>query len=727
MENYHLNKEFGEESVFLLRQWEKIEKKMVDFRNHIRFSLRCLKRDVIPVSIRLKTNIKTIRGLEIIRKTERKLLNEHIRSINNSLELYMYERGSIVQQLEERLGHSNLLEECQDFINRVIECRHQRVMTRQKRKFELLCQQKTGGHSNKEDYVDGAQTSDTNSSYSKWVINLSDTPLTKAQTRLLAHGPKFAIIPRHPPKEEYVASIEYACQKLNEGKAEELRVEIKNILKKNHPNKSNITKEEFRAIKELKQDEERIILTADKGVALVVLNKKDYIEKAEHLLSQLTYRKIQENPTSKQKAKLIRILKKIKTEGGISKEKYKKMYPMGAGSPKFYGLPKIHKKETPLRPIVSSTGTVSYNAAKELANILKPLVGWTPHHLKNTKDFIEQIKDVKLLPDETIISYDIKALFTSVPIQPVINIIKSKLENDKDLKLRTSMSIHHITSLLEYCLKGTYFVFRGQYYEQLEGAAMGSPLSPIIANLYMEEFEAKALNTAPNPPTLWKRFVDDTFVVIKKCHQEEFFHHIDSIEDSIQFTAEDTKADGTLPFLDVLIIPQPDGSITTAVYRKPTNTNQYLQWDSHHEISAKYSVISTLFHRAKEVCSTKQQLEDEQDHIKQALSACKYPKWAMNRVEKKRRVQRQSRNKNQGLRGNTNPTKRRTQITVPYIKGLGENVKNICKRYGVQVFFKGGKTIKDLLMAPKDRDLITQKVASFTGTSVIGWSVRMSI
>ena len=644
---------------------------MADFQNHRRFSLRCLKRDVIPVSIRLKTNIKTIRGLEIIRKTERKLLNECIRSINNSLELYMYERCSIVQQLEERLGHSNLLEECQEFINRVIECRHQRVMTRQKRKIELLCQCKTGGHSNKEDHVDGAQTYDTNSSYSKWVINLSDTPLTKAQTRLLAHGPKFAIIPRHPPKEEYVASIEYACQKLNEGKAEELRVEIKNILEKNQPNKSNITKEEFQAIKELKQDEKRIILTADKGVALVVLNKKDYIERAEHLLNQPTYRKIQEDPTSKQKSKLIRILKKIKVEGGISEEKYKKMYPMGAGSPKFYGLPKIHKKETPLRPIVSSIGTVSYNTSKELANILKPLVGWTPHHLKNTKDFIEQIKDVKLLPDETIISYDIKALFTSVPIQPVINIIKSKLENDKDLKLRTSMSIHHIISLLEFCLKSTYFIFRGQYYEQLEGAAMGSPLSPIIANLYMEEFETKALNTAPNPPTLWKRFVDDTFVVIKKCHQEEFFHHINSIEDSIQFTAEATQADGTLPFLDVLVIPQPDGSISTAVYRKPTHTNQYLQWDSHHEISAKYSVISTLFHRAKEVCSTKQQLDDEQDHIKQALSACKYPKWALNRVEKKTRVQRQSRNKNQGLRSNTNPTKRRTQITVPYIKGLG--------------------------------------------------------
>ena len=233
------------------------------------------------------------------------------------------------------------------------------------------------------------------------------------------------------------------------------------------------------------------------------------------------------------------------------------------GCPKFYGLPKLHKHDIPLRPIVSSTGTVSYNTSKELANILKPLVGWISHHLKNTKDFIDQIKDVRLLPDETIISYDIKALFTSVPIKPVIDIIKTKLENDNNLKSRTSMSIDHIISLLEYCLNSAHFVFQGQHYEQQEGAAMGSPLSPIIANLYMENFETKALNTAPNPPTLWKRYVDDTFVVIKKCHQEEFFHHINSIEESIQFTAEDTHADGTLPFLDVLVIPQPDGSLAT--------------------------------------------------------------------------------------------------------------------------------------------------------------------
>ena len=83
--------------------WEK----MADFRNHRRFSLKCLSYDVIPVSIRLKTNVRTAKGLEIIKKTERKLLNKHIRSINNTIELYMYDRDSLVLQLEEKLDNNN--------------------------------------------------------------------------------------------------------------------------------------------------------------------------------------------------------------------------------------------------------------------------------------------------------------------------------------------------------------------------------------------------------------------------------------------------------------------------------------------------------------------------------------------------------------------------------------------------------------------------------------------
>ena len=157
----------------------------------------------------------------------------------------------------------------------------------------------------------------------------------------------------------------------------------------------NISREEYKALKELKSDNNRLILTADKGVALIVINKADYFKKAEELLNKETYKKIPDNPTVRQKNKLINILRNIKIEGRLSEEVYRRLYPTGAGSPKFYGLPKIHKPGIPLRPIISSIGTVTYNTAKELAKILKPLVGLSTHHVHNTKDFVEQLKDVR--------------------------------------------------------------------------------------------------------------------------------------------------------------------------------------------------------------------------------------------------------------------------------------------------------------------------------------------
>ena len=195
------------------------------------------------------------------------------------------------------------------------------------------------------------------------------------------------------------------------------------------------------------------------------------------------------------------------------------------------------------------------------------------------------------------------------PIEPAIGIIRKHLEDDKDLQQRTSMMVNHIICLLEFCLKNTYFIFQGRYYRQVEGAAMGSPISPIVANLYMEAFEMQALNTAQHPPSLWRRLVDDTFVVIQAAHKGTFIEHINSINDRIQFTMEESKSNGSMPFLDTLVIPQPDGSFSTMVYRKPTHIDLYLQLDSHHTTAAKYSVVNTLHNRAKAVCSNSQLLE----------------------------------------------------------------------------------------------------------------------
>ena len=257
----------------------------------------------------------------------------------------------------------------------------------------------------------------------------------------------------------------------------------------------------------------------------------------------------------------------------------------------------------PLRPIVSSTVSVTYETSKELSRILKPLVGRSPHHVQNNQEFLKQLEDIKLGSDDSIISYDVKGLFTSVPLKSALKIIKKLLEEDTTLPQRT-MTVNNISCLLEFCLTITYFTFQEKFYEQVEGAAMGSPISPIVANLYMEDFEMRAINTSPHPPLKWKRFVDDTCVIIKAAQKQSFLNHINSIDQNIQFTAEEPRPDGSIPFLDILITPGRDGSLTTSVFRKPTHTDLYMQWDSHHAITLKYSAIGTLHHRANTICSS---------------------------------------------------------------------------------------------------------------------------
>ena len=145
--------------------------------------------------------------------------------------------------------------------------------------------------------------------------------------KLLVRGPKFVIKPKQPPVEEYTAAIEKTCPKLDKGEANELRVDVKKVLKKSQKKTRsfNITKEENQALQELRKDKERVILTTDKGVALVVMNKDDYIMKSEELLNTTTCKKKTEDPTNRQKTRLISILKNIKAEGGLNEENYRKM------------------------------------------------------------------------------------------------------------------------------------------------------------------------------------------------------------------------------------------------------------------------------------------------------------------------------------------------------------------------------------------------------------------
>ena len=138
--------EYGKESVEIYWRWEKYEYKMAHFQNHRCFSLRCLSKDVIPTSVRLKSNIRTPKPKYIIRKAERALLNERIRSINNSITMFKSLRVTCIDQLESILDKETM-EECRDFIEIRRERKHLSTLDWHLSKFRRLCHNYTGGRS----------------------------------------------------------------------------------------------------------------------------------------------------------------------------------------------------------------------------------------------------------------------------------------------------------------------------------------------------------------------------------------------------------------------------------------------------------------------------------------------------------------------------------------------------------------------------------------------------
>ena len=144
----------------------------------------------------------------------------------------------------------------------------------------------------------------------------------------------------------------------------------------------------------------------------------------------------------------------------------------------------------------------------------------------------------------------------------------------------------------------------------------------IITKPFMEKLEVKAINYLPTP-CLWPRFVDDTFIIQLAEYTQKLLQPSSSQDPHIPFTTEEPNQDGSLPFLDTLVSPGLDSTLTTSVYRKPKHTDYYLHWDSNHSIAAK--IFNTLAYRAGVICTNQSSVQQENNHMRKALSACMFP------------------------------------------------------------------------------------------------------
>jgi hypothetical protein len=427
------------------------------------------------------------------------------------------------------------------------------------------------------------------------------------------------------------------------------------------------------------------ILHADKGNCTVVLDESVYKDKLNSLLGSGVYEPLPKDPTAKIERKIQTILSKHKT--ALPTELKRKLTPYYSKPPHLYGLPKVHKPDIPLRPIVSSIGSPCYALAGFLHKILSPLAGKSESFVKNSAHFVQLLKSVNLQPPDTLVSFDVVSLFTNVPVDEALQVISNKLHNDDTLAERSALQAEAIMELLEVCLKTTYFQVDDKFFQQKDGMAMGSSLSPIVSNIYMEYFEKLALDSAQHKPSLWLRYVDDTFVVWPHGpeHLQNFLSHLNCLRPTIQFTME-RESGSAIPFLDVLVIRK-ETTLATKVYRKPTHTGRYLNFNSNHPPHVKRGLIQSLHKRASIICQEHQDLCDEIRGLRHDLQLNGYPRGFIDSVINSKGSSRL--NKEEKPLG---------YVYIPYVKGVSEKFKRIGNRYNVRTIFRTKHTLRNSLM-----------------------------
>jgi len=176
-----------------------------------------------------------------------------------------------------------------------------------------------------------------------------------------------------------------------------------------------------------------------------------------------------------------------------------------------------------VRPIVNNIGAPTYLLSKHLTELLTQLTGNSAHHVKNSFHSIQVFESLQVQPEDLLVSFDVVSLFTKVPVVDSLTLLSYHFEYDA-------------LALFNNVLTSTYFCLDGEFYEQTDGIAMGSPLSPVIANFFLENIEKKAIEQATHRPAHWYRYVDDTFVIWPHGQQKltEFLNYLNGLHNNIK-------------------------------------------------------------------------------------------------------------------------------------------------------------------------------------------------
>jgi len=400
----------------------------------------------------------------------------------------------------------------------------------------------------------------------------------------------------------------------------------------------NMSKQEREALKDLAQNPDLVIKKADKDGALVVLKKESYIAMGEaHLSDTETYIPLN-NPDE--------ALQVIKRQSKILVNRFYTLDNSGkdggnrrsflAGQrdallehepiiPHWYILPKTHKKKDPDtglwpgRPVLSGCNAPTRPVDRLLTTYLTPLLDLLPERLQDTTAFLKKIATLPRFPSGSIIfSFDIVSLYPSIPQEEASWIVANFYERNfayvKE-RLRTDFNIiapppYLIKEGIDHVLQGTLLRFNNHFYNQGKGTAIGASVSVAIAEIFVHASIEKRRQNLDKQPAVFYRYIDDIFGIFTGTEAEllEYHQELNNIHPDLNFTVEYSKKE--LPFLDTMVYLDAEGKVQTSVYHKPSNTHQYLHFQSCHPPSLKRSLPYSQALRIKRIVSEPHKLEE---------------------------------------------------------------------------------------------------------------------
>jgi hypothetical protein len=474
--------------------------------------------------------------------------------------------------------------------------------------------------------------------YEKIVYNFSNHALTARERFVLGLGYDFCI-PLYKPSfcKYYLAFEKLAnrlkfCQNINNltdfrSGLSDIAREFYTKMRKIHYNHCSFFKSEDRQMLiNLSKNKDIVITQLDKGKGIAILNKVDYTRKMFEILDDNTKFKLINDSTFKiifrKEDKVNRFLRELKNNNIINEKTYDELYVTGSNLGSLYGLSKIHKPNIPLRPVLAAYDLPSYKLGKFLVPLISHLAK-NDYTVENSYQFYDNI--TKLNAPGHMVSFDVKSLFTNVPVNETIEIILNNLFPNNDSKYANFDKVN-FRKMLQLSATDPHFRFDEKIYSQKDGVAMGVPIAPHFANIFMVHLEKLIDEKCPNDikPIFYKRYVDDTFAIFEnKTKVLPFLNFINNLHPNIQFTFEEEN-DNKLAFLD-LLIHHTNNAFYTSVFRKPTFTGLGMKYFSFCSKKFKINTIKTLLYRAYHLSSDMFNFHAEVSYLKTYFFNNGYP------------------------------------------------------------------------------------------------------